>query len=79
MKKYCILIEKFYYNQINESYIKHDCGMRYTWDTKEKAQTFLQRQGIKKVENTNFYTYEGTYYLQHNEYARPQYEIRKCK
>lgn len=57
----------------------HHCGTRFTWDSKEKAQAFLERQGIKKVENASFYAYEGTYYLRHNEYGRPQYEIRKCK
>lgn len=82
---YGIKVNYFYYagtiNAPKDGYMTDAGGYRLEFDTFEDALHFLKfwLSEVECIKGKSEYVYAGTYYLNHGEYARPQYIIRKLR
>lgn len=78
---YYIKIFYFYYqdtfNSPIDAPILDDNGKRKMFRTINNAKQYLEKIGITRNIKGQQYTSEGIYYLEHGEYSRPTYKIRK--
>ena len=77
MKTYRIIQNRYYYNKPN--YNSKNFQDEYTdmvFDSKEEAEQYLTDQGMKPLEDGTWYRYRIPY-LNHNEYAAPDFTIEE--
>ena len=85
MDKYYILVKYYYYfphwyARKDHPLIDWSSEEPLVFDTLASAQKFLQSQGIDiLVKGKQTYTSSGHYVLDHGEYDRPDYQIRKVR
>mgnify|MGYP001365736091 CR=1 FL=1 len=81
--QYYILQKFFYYN--NSLFAPKDGPLtdynenKLLFDSKQEAEEHLFNLGIDNNYKGSIYTSSGRYTLNHNEYDRPDYQIRKVR
>lgn len=80
---YYISVEHFYYvgtfNAPKNGPLKNEYGKKEIFSTIEQAQQYLYDLDIVYHVKNRTYTYPSGYLLDHAEYARPLYTIRKTR
>ena len=81
--KYYILTKFFYYkgtfNAPKDQPVCNDNQETITFDSKKDAEKYLCDLGIRNNYKGSTWTAEGQYFLEHGEYDRPEYQIRKVR
>jgi hypothetical protein len=85
MDKYYILVKYYYYSstlypRLDHPMIDWSSDKTLLFDTLESARKYLESQGIDiLIKGKQTYTSSGRYVLEHGEYDRPDYQIRKVR